>query len=128
MLQHPEHPWFLRHCNLWLLLLRLLLWYIKSRVSAMKVLRYLSSLLEPETLYQNSFELLRELFKPEAKQMEGGVRECCCVRLCVCCHHRCEYLVIPSHHHLYVRFFQRGWVCNYFHCCSYCFSKNPRDP
>ena len=23
------------------------------------------------------------------------------------------------HHHLCVWFFQRGWVCNYFNCCSY---------
>ena len=35
----------------------------KSRISGVKVLRYLSSLLEPQTLYQNSFELLRELLK-----------------------------------------------------------------
>ena len=45
--------------------------------------------------------------------MEGGVRECYCVGLHVCCRHRWEYLVIPPHHHLCVVLSERLGVTTF---------------
>ena len=90
-------------------------------VVSVKVLRYLSSLLKPGTFYENSFELLRELFKLPSWccSLEAighskwrVVLENAAVSGRVCAVVIDESISTSSSVCLVI--FQRGWVCNYF--------------